>query len=467
MKAYTWICLLLAAVLLLAACGKENTPGALVTAPAVTEAETDLWEGLDQGGFTDDDFVIYTVNATNFRSNMLGEEGAEDIVNQAQFKAKSAVEELLGVSLSEYSVGDDMKQFSTSIYAGLDSYALGYTRCTVAIQMYNNGLLIPYDDMPVVDLSGSWWNGEVNESLSVANKQYVALGCFDISTYDYTHAMLFNKTMAESYGYGLYDEVKEKNWTFSRFYEIIIEVSSGADSDPRTYGYLCQSKEVLPNFWIAANQLTVAKDPATDIPFLACKTETFDTVFRRTFEMLRDNGTWYYVVDGNDVPQENIDLFNGDRALFMDSTFYYVNSLRAENDHFGILPYPMYNEGQTEYCSRIEYYMPGIIPSVTTDRVRTGTVLEALNRAYSSMVTESYYESVLRLKNATDEESYDMVGLIFSTQVIDIGDTTLNGTIRDGIFAPLWVRNKTNLASYLTSMENIVAKYLQSDSEGA
>ncbi|MBE6633407.1 MAG: hypothetical protein E7620_03575 [Ruminococcaceae bacterium] len=469
MKKYTLICLLLAALMLLASCGDGSSHGGGIlpthaSGQLSATKEPSVWDGLPEVDYGDEDFTIFTINTANFRSNMLGQEG-EDIVNQAQLKAKLAVNEILHVNLMEYPVGNDMKQFTNSIYAGLDSYSIGYGRCTFAIQMFNEGLIIPYDQISTIDLSGGWWNHAVNDSLSVNHKQYVALGSFDLSTYDYTHAMLFNKVMAESYHYDLYSEVTEKTWTFDRFYEIITEVSTGESVENPIYGYLCQSKEVLPNFWIAADQLTVAKDAETDTPFLACKGEKFDTVFRRTFEMLRENGTWYYVVDGNDVPDVNINLFNGNQALFMDSTFYYVNRLRAENEHFGILPYPMWGEGQTEYRSRIEYYMPGVIPSVVTDRERTGVVLEALNRAYSTMVTESYYESVLRLKNSTDEDSYEMVGLIFATQVIDIGDTTLNATIRDGIFAPMWVRNKPTLQSYLASMEGVVERYLQSEKE--
>lgn len=466
MKKTSLLALILALLTLLTACGGSGDGEPATTPSEATEegTEASIWEGLPEIN-TDEDFVIYTIRCANFRSNMLGEEGAQDIVNEAQHKAKITLGEQLGVSLMEYPVGDDMKQFSDSIYAGFDSYSLGYTRCTVAIQMYNNGLLLPYDGMPVVDLSTPWWNTEVNDSLSVNNNQYVALGSFDLSTYDYTHALLFNKKLAQSHALDLYGEVTEKAWTFDRFYEIIRQVSTDANGGEKVWGYLCQSKEVLPNFWIAADLLTVDKETDTDLPYLACGTEQFDTVFRRTFEMLRDNGTWYFIAEGNDVPDENIALFNGNSALFMDSTFYYVNRLRAENDGFGILPYPMYTAEQGQYRSRIEYYMPGVIPKTTKDTQRTGAVLEALNRAYYSTVTEPYYESVLRLKNSTDAESYDMVELIFSTQVIDIGDTTLNGTIRDGIFAPMWVRNKPNLASYLKSMEGIVAKYLHASEE--
>ena len=65
---------------------------------------------------------------------------------------------------------------------------------------------------------------------------------------------------------------------------------------------------------------------------------------------------------------------------------------------------------------------------------------------------------VLQYKVARDEESQGMLDVIFASRVIDIGDSTLCGQLRDGVLRTLFESKGTDLASLSKKQEKIINK---------
>lgn len=90
---------------------------------------------------------------------------------------------------------------------------------------------------------------------------------------------------------------------------------------------------------------------------------------------------------------------------------------------FGILPVPMLDEKQGEYYSGVHAYGLSLIgvPVTCKDTVMTGAVLESM--AYESLdtLTPAYYNVTLNGKYFRDEESGEMLDIIFGTRVYDLG----------------------------------------------
>ncbi len=59
-----------------------------------------------------------------------------------------------------------------------------------------------------------------------------------------------------------------------------------------------------------------------------------------------------------------------------------------------------------------------------------------------------------------DDESREMLDIIFDARVVDIGDTTLCGDIRDGAIASMFKTEKNNLASKLPNLKTVVDKFV-------
>ena len=144
--------------------------------------------------------------------------------------------------------------------------------------------------------------------------------------------------------------------------------------------------------------------------------------------------------------------------MFMDVSFFHIGTLRDMETDFGVLPYPKYDEAQKEYYSRVSYYWANIIPVTNTKLDMTGAILEALNCESANYVVPAYYNIALKTKYSRDEESAAMLDLIFENRVVDLGDTVLCATIRDGFIAQMFKSNKRDIASQVAKKEKTINK---------
>ena len=190
--------------------------------------------------------------------------------------------------------------------------------------------------------------------------------------------------------------------------------------------------------------------------------ERFHSVYVKIFEILYDTGVYFAKCPmDSDIGSEAIRLFSANQSLYLDVSLFFIGSLRDMEADFGILPYPKYDEAQSDYYSRVAYYWACIVPVTNKDLEFTGAMLEALNCESANSVVPAYYEIALKGKYSRDNESEQMLQLISDNRIIDIGDTTLCGEIRDGFIAQLFKSNKReNLESKLASAEKTIQKYI-------
>lgn len=220
-------------------------------------------------------------------------------------------------------------------------------------------------------------------------------------------------------------------------------------------GLVAAGKQIPPNFWIAAGLKSVNKD-AADLPvFELASDEKFFSVFEKTYQITRDNNSWMYTKSSANIPDEALAQFQNDLALFLDCTAYVIPSLRAMETDFGIIPYPMWDETQDDYHSRIEGCELFCVPVTNKDLEMTSVILEGM-ASDSAGVLDAYYEVSLRTKFTRDEESLYMLDIIFSNRVFDWGDTIWCPDIRDGIFDDMFIENDRDLSSKIAALETTV-----------
>jgi hypothetical protein len=135
--------------------------------------------------------------------------------------------------------------------------------------------------------------------------------------------------------------------------------------------------------------------------------------------------------------------------------------MRNTDVDFGILPYPKYDDTQERYYSRVSYYNPTLVPKTNSDLEFTGCILEALMCESENTVVPAYYEIALKTKYSRDDESSAMLDFIFSTRVVDIGDTTLCDKIRDGFMAGMYESDNRSLSSKIASTEKIIGLFIE------
>lgn len=468
----------LATAMFLLACfscasGDANT-GAKETIAVQTE-ETTIDEfakyndDLGEHNFDGETFTIAIYLNINTNNNIDTEAETGEVLNDAIYKRNRKIEERFNSKINQSTHEDGLFAgfVRSSILAGDNAFHIANVRCSDGLYLWVEDLVLPIEKLPYINLEKPYWDRSLNKSLTINKTQYIALGHFNVATDDLTHALLFSKSMMRDLSLpDIYKLVRDGGWTFDEMNSMMAAAITDLNGDSLydgadRWGYLAHPKEILPNFWIAAGEFAIAKDDA-DMPASGIEGERFFDVFTKTFEMMWDSGAWFTKAKLDaDIPYECIQMFADGQSLFLDSTFFVIGKIRGMETDFGIIPYPKFDEAQKDYVSRVEYYNPTIVPANSNSLDITGVMLEALQSESAKSVRPAYYDIALKTKYTRDDESVEMLDLIFNTRVVDIGDTTLCGEIRDGFMAQMFSTNKRDLASRSKNMSVILKNLIR------
>jgi hypothetical protein len=175
--------------------------------------------------------------------------------------------------------------------------------------------------------------------------------------------------------------------------------------------------------------------------------------------MTYDNDSWYKnTADRANYSEIHDAIFMDNRALFYNNTFKMVEDVRSMETDFGIIPYPKFTAEQPEYYTRMEGCFPFIVPLTVREPEITGAVIEAMAFESLNYIVPAYYEVSLKSKHARDEESAEMLDIIFKNRVIDLGDSIWCSKLRDNIFVDMFAKDDRNLVSRLEKIENQMNK---------
>ena len=479
------LCILMSLLLTaFASCAKENaeTPSAASnnseTAEYVDTAETEtereiLSDGLGELDFGGASFAMYTPDpeVMNWANPVLNvSEQTGDILSDAIYDRNRSIEERLNVIITEdYGSWDiGASYLRTLVSSGDSTYAVVSMLDRFALASLGEKLITPYDEIEYIDLTKPYWGGELLSYSSIGGRNYFAFGDFSLYAYDNISALLFNRQLLTDNGLeDVYTLVKEKKWTIDKFTEYAETVLKDADGngimdENDTWGYLSMPKQVLPTMWISGGELSVAKDE-NDLPYLNMTNESFVNVFTKTFEAIRDTGIWYENTIQSDTDMTLENMFIDSQALFLDSTFHKIQRLRDMDSDFGIIPYPMEDETQNTYYSRTSGALFTTIPVTSTTKDMTGAALEAMACASRNEIIPTYYEITLKSKYSRDTDSSEMLDIIFSNRVYDLGDTLWCDQIRDNFVKEMFQSNDRDISSELKSRQKLITKIIDKD----
>lgn len=390
-----------------------------------------------------------------------------DILNDAVYKRNRACEDRFNFVLKQVCTaegGDEAATFRRLVMAddaSFDAYMLGDTTTT---EMIKDGLIVPYDDIPEINLEKPYWQKNLTGELSMAGKHYVAVGDLSLSSYDFTHLLLFNKKMHEDLGLeNPYDLVLNNEWTMEKMGGMMKAATRDLNGDTvmdenDCWGYCSQAKQVLPGFWIGAGVKSVLKTE-DDLPtFNLAGDSRFSDVIDRIYSITQDAGTWFKDVTQPNFDTTSRDMFTNEKSLFLDSTFFNISLMRGMETDFGILPYPMFDGVQKNYYSRVEGGVhTAVIPRTNTRLEMTGVIIESLTAESARTVIPAYFEKSLKVKGARDDESAQMLDIIADGRIYDLGDTLWCSLLRDNIFREMFSDGKKDLASRIAKIEEKVS----------
>ena len=476
-KSTRHLAVLLAALLVCSGCagsaGNDDTSGTTenTSSPSSEETTTSLMsDDLPENDFEGREFRIFSRLNPWYHGNWLVEEADGDVLNDAIYTRNSKVEERFNITFTED--GDtNTDRAKNSIIAGDDSYDIINARGSAGFEYAQENLLYSITDLPYINLEKSYWDKKLNDCVSMCGKSFFPIGASNLTSYDYTHVLVFNKKLADDNNVGdLYSLVSSGKWTLDEYAKIVDTFSKDLNGDSvmdeeDLYGYLSQPKAVLPAFWIASGVLSVNRNEADEPVFTMPTDEKFLNIFERVFAITYDNNSWFRNSSETNYDDQFINMFQNNKALFMDITFFYIESLRNMDADFGIIPYPKYDENQANYLSRIENCELTCVP-VTADPEFTSIILEAMASESVDTVVKAYYNVALKTKFARDNESADMLDIIFNNRVYDLGDTVWGDKLRDGVFKEMFTNNDRAISSKFESMRAIMEKTISDAVKG-
>jgi len=159
------------------------------------------------------------------------------------------------------------------------------------------------------------------------------------------------------------------------------------------------------------------------------------------------------------VYDEQVKMFEENRAMFSWIRMRIVERLRGMETDFGIIPLPKLDKAQPNYITNNNPHTgPGLsIPVSALDLERTGMILEDLSAESRYTLQPAFYEINLRGKYARDDESQEMLDIILSNAAYDIGYVYNFGNFANTIIY-FGRDKKSNYASTFEKMQGAVEK---------
>lgn len=286
-----------------------------------------------------------------------------------------------------------------------------------------------------------WWSADINDAYTIYGKQYVGVSDINLSAIKTTWCYLFNKDKVEQEGIAsglgyadMYELVRAGKWTLDTVYNLIKDyydddttsgTGIGGRDDGDTYGLLSSG-----NWWFeiqtSACGVQLIQNDGETTPEVTPFT-SFANVAEGIYKIYSAKG--YYEPKGVDAVKK----FTEGTALMAMTTLGGMESdtLHDAEIEFGVLPMPKANENQKKYYAGSQDAMTSIeVPITAFDEERLeriGIVLESMSAESHRTVIPAYYDVILTHKNTRDEESIEMIQMIYEGRLYNFAQIHSQG----------------------------------------
>ena len=470
--------LLITVMLLNLSCGElaETNTNEVTTESysAVTETTDPISSALPERDFDGYEFKILTtdeVGSVRYSYEIDSEEMNGEAMNDAVFERNQLVEDEFNVIITQipYDKSSFSQAFKNSVLAADEAYDIYVDTYEKIMQSgYEYGLEV--SKLPYVDLSKSWWDSDVIAESALGGKTYGLLGDINVIDNQATYCLFFNKDLASEYNTGdIYDIVRSGNWTIDEMNRCCKLVANDINGDSvmdynDQWGMLASGNIAITFMWSCGGMLGKINSIG-EVDFTLDNEKNINAL-NKSYDFFAQRDV---VLDANSIPAiESIgtnwdvqrSIFNNGRALFLGTTIQGVDFFRDMEDEFGIIPLPKYDSTQDEYIATAQEWMATMFmaPRSASNPERTSIILEAMASSAQSKITPVYYDSVLRRKLTRDNESSEMLDIIYDSRVFDIVYAYNWGKIKN--LSSVILQDTNKISSTIASMKNtIIAAY--------
>jgi len=276
-----------------------------------------------------------------------------------------------------------------------------------------------------------------------------------------TNALLFNKDLMATLGLELpYNSVKDGTWTMDKLNDTVKNAAADLNGDGQMTAFedrwgFCVFNDTLQALLVSGGGAMAVKDQ-NDIPYMDFTSQRNLSVLDKAMNLMYNPS---YVLNVQAPPKGGEKTSNGtdyyrrgfseNRILFLWARIRAVEMFRGMDANFGIVPLPKYDENQDKYYSVVNSYTGVLlgVPKSAADLERVSIILEAMAAESRYTIQPAYYDVVLQRKYTRDDESQEMLDIIFNSKVYDIGAAYSFGNVFTG-FTTLASKQDRDVASY-------------------
>ena len=433
MKALAAVLALTAFVAALGCTGRKTTPSDTGSHTAEPGDPFDALPDENFGGYV---FSVLIRNMETAVSDMFQDEQTDDKVQSAIYNRNKKVENRLNVKIA-YVAKDDGFTELDSIFAGDDDFDLILPHARYCALYTAGGYLYDWNEISTVNLDAEWWDQNCRKSLSINKKLMYMTGDISYWSYGATNLLLFNKDLFDENKLDYpYQQVKNNSWTIDDFETLIRKGKSDLNGDGKMtvsddqFGYMTMGFIGDVQAYHATGNTVVNKD-ADDTPYISYYTRRAESVWSWYKSLIYSDCCYFQDSLVDYMTTDAVIGFREGRSLFTDINTVNVPLMRSMDDEFGIIPWPTYAEGE-KFLTNVDAGMHLFcIPLSAKDVNRTGLILEALCIAGHQDVIPEYYEVTVKSRDTRDDESYEMLDIIFRGRVYDLGyyNVQLTGSV--------------------------------------
>ncbi|MBQ8551821.1 MAG: extracellular solute-binding protein [Clostridia bacterium] len=431
------ICAALALLLTLPAAGCNS--GETTLQPIDTESSTDttapvtqpdIYADLPTGDYTGEELVFANeVESASWAVLMLDcETLTGEVLDNAVYNRNRTVEEKLGITIKveeHVNAGRLKDAIIRNVMSGDDPYDVYDIPADRSAALVLEDYFVSTDTLGI-DISKPWWNTTVMDSLTFNDTCYSIAGDLSIMLWEASYGLMYNKTLADKLGLpDQYQLVRDGKFTLDSVHEAMSSAYEDTNGDTvvdteDTFGLTGVLR--LMTYSMVAGGLEIVPRGDDSLPIFPSPSERLIEMYEKIFDVYFDNPNVHIAgqLVFKDISKNWHSLFTEGRALYYFEPIGASKNLRDASFDYGFLPMPKYDEDQEHYITPItEFAHVMHVTKANDDIEMIGIALENLAAESHKYVRDAYFEKVLDSKRTVDDESIEMLEIIFEHQVFE------------------------------------------------
>lgn len=438
------------------------------TAPE--EDADDFSEYMPTGDFDGYEFCILKSPDISW---CLDEVWADGITGEAYtdaiYNRNARIGDNLNIVVTQYEGGVDVA-IKSSVAAGDDAYAIAYPSLSSAASLGSQDLLVDLLKREEFHLDMPWWDSAATDYLTVAGRLFFAENEINIQYDEATWVLYFNKDLVTRYTLDdPYELVRENEWTMDRMHDMMSAVAhdengNGEMDAPEDYfGFSTHSGSYVGMLSGAGESLVLPDGEGGYVSNLA--SERMLLVAEKIGSILNDSVATVLPDRFKGAATSNnqwaINTFYNGHSLFYGEVIGKFADLREMENDFGLIPFPKYETAQEFYtCEVLNSALGYVMPRSVADKNRAAVITEALAIDSHGDFMNAYLDTTITGKSIRDEDSREMLQIIFEYRVYDLGDIFGWGGI-SGAYAGAVNAGSENFASSAKKIEKVFTKSME------